>query len=48
LALPKLTPEEKLRALKKAQEMRSQRARIRQELKTGQIFALFSNKILMM
>jgi len=36
LALPKLTPEEKLRALKKAQEMRSQRARIRQELKTGQ------------
>lgn len=36
MALPKLTPEEKLRALKKAQEMRSQRARIRQELKTGQ------------
>jgi len=36
LALPKLTPEEKLKALKKAQEMRSQRARIRHELKSGQ------------
>lgn len=36
MALPKLTAEEKLKALKKAQEMRSKRARIRQELKCGQ------------
>lgn len=35
MALPKLTPEEKMKALKKAQEMRSQRARIRHELKSG-------------
>lgn len=36
MALPKLTPEEKNIALKKAQEMRSKRARIRHELKCGQ------------
>lgn len=36
MALPKLTAEEKLKALKKAQEMRSRRAHIRKELKCGQ------------
>jgi hypothetical protein len=35
MSLPKLTLEEKRRALKKAQLMRSRRAEIRQELKKG-------------
>lgn len=35
MTLPKLTPEEKRRALAKAQEMRSKRAQIRQDLKRG-------------
>ncbi|NLG84982.1 MAG: integration host factor [Firmicutes bacterium] len=35
MALPKLTLEEKRKALKKAQEIRSKRAQIRQELKQG-------------
>ncbi|HOJ78194.1 MAG TPA: integration host factor, actinobacterial type [Bacillota bacterium] len=35
MALPKLSLEEKKRALKKAQEVRSKRAQIRQDLKTG-------------
>ncbi len=37
LALPKLTPGEKLQALAKAQEMRSQRAKIRVRLKSGEM-----------
>jgi hypothetical protein len=35
MALPKLTLEEKRNALKKAQEVRSKRAKIRQNLKNG-------------
>jgi type II secretory pathway predicted ATPase ExeA len=35
MPLPKLTVEEKKQALKKAQQVRSQRAKIRQELKAG-------------
>ena|SRR5690554_5869794 len=35
MSLPVLTPEEKLAALKKAQEMRSKRAEIRVKLKQG-------------
>ncbi len=35
MALPKLSLEEKKKALKKAQEIRSKRARIRQSLKNG-------------
>jgi hypothetical protein len=35
MALPKLSLEEKRRALKKAQEVRSKRAKIRQSLKAG-------------
>ena len=35
MPLPKLTREEKKQALKKAQQVRSQRAKIRQDLKTG-------------
>jgi len=35
MPLPKLTLEEKKQALKKAQQVRSQRAKIRQDLKTG-------------
>ncbi len=35
MALPKLSMEEKKKALKKAQEVRSQRAKIRQNLKSG-------------
>lgn len=35
MALPKLSLEEKKKALKKAQEVRSKRAQIRQDLKTG-------------
>jgi hypothetical protein len=35
MALPKLSLDEKRQALKKAQEMRSQRAKIRQNLKRG-------------
>jgi type II secretory pathway predicted ATPase ExeA len=35
MPLPKLTIEEKKQALKKAQQVRSQRAKIRQELKAG-------------
>jgi hypothetical protein len=35
MALPKLTLEEKRKALKKAQEVRSKRAKIRQNLKNG-------------
>lgn len=37
MALPKLTPDEKMQALAKAQEMRSQRADIRVKLKSGTI-----------
>lgn len=37
MSLPKLTPEEKRRALAKAQEMRSRRAQLRRELKRGEI-----------
>ncbi|HEY8392320.1 MAG TPA: integration host factor, actinobacterial type [Capillibacterium sp.] len=35
MPLPKLTIEEKKQALKKAQQVRSQRAKIRQDLKAG-------------
>ncbi|MGE5557958.1 MAG: integration host factor, actinobacterial type [Bacillota bacterium] len=35
MALPKLSLDEKREALKKAQEMRARRARIRQDLKAG-------------
>jgi len=35
MALPKLTLEEKKQALKKAQKVRSERAKIRQDLKAG-------------
>lgn len=35
MALPKLTPDEKRRALEKAQEMRSKRAEMREKLKRG-------------
>ncbi|MGE5530385.1 MAG: integration host factor, actinobacterial type [Patescibacteria group bacterium] len=35
MALPRLSVEEKKKALKKAQEIRSKRARIRQNLKNG-------------
>lgn len=37
MALPKLTPEEKRKALAKAQAMRSKRADIRRRLKEGQL-----------
>ncbi|MBO8142250.1 MAG: integration host factor [Firmicutes bacterium] len=37
MALPKLTPEEKRKALAKAQEIRSRRAQLRQELKRGAV-----------
>ena len=37
MSLPVLTPEEKLNALKKAQEMRSKRAELRNKLKKGTI-----------
>ncbi|HBG09895.1 MAG: integration host factor, actinobacterial type [Limnochordia bacterium] len=37
MSLPVLTPEEKLKALKKAQEMRSKRAELRLKLKKGSI-----------
>ncbi|MBO8125979.1 MAG: integration host factor [Firmicutes bacterium] len=37
MGLPKLTPEEKRKALKKAQEMRSRRAEIRKKLKCGEL-----------
>ncbi len=37
VALPKLTPEEKRKALAKAQAMRSKRADIRRRLKEGQL-----------
>lgn len=37
MELPKLTPEEKLNALKKAQEFRSKRAQLRSKLKGGEI-----------
>jgi hypothetical protein len=37
VALPKLTPEEKMNALAKAQEMRSKRAELRQKLKDGDV-----------
>jgi len=37
MALPKLTPEEKRRALLKAQDMRSRRAEIRENLKSGKL-----------
>lgn len=37
MSLPKLTPEEKRRALAKAQEMRSRRAQLRRDLKSGAI-----------
>jgi len=35
MALPELTPEQKREALKKAQEVRSKRARVRADLKAG-------------
>lgn len=35
MSVPMLTPEEKQRALAKAQQMRSERARLRRELKSG-------------
>lgn len=37
MALPKLSPDEKRRALQKAQEMRSKRAEIREKLKKGSL-----------
>ncbi|HOQ73354.1 MAG TPA: integration host factor, actinobacterial type [Limnochordia bacterium] len=37
MSLPVLSPEEKLNALKKAQEMRSKRAELRNKLKKGTI-----------
>ncbi len=37
MALPQLSLEEKIKALKKAQEIRSKRAQIRQALKQGKI-----------
>ncbi|MGI6082584.1 MAG: integration host factor, actinobacterial type [Limnochordia bacterium] len=37
MALPKLTAEEKLKALEKAQSVRSRRAAIREDLKSGKI-----------
>lgn len=37
MTLPKLTPDEKKKALRKAQDMRSRRAEIRRELKDGKI-----------
>lgn len=37
MALPKLSLEEKRRALAKAQEMRIERARVRRQLKTGEL-----------
>jgi hypothetical protein len=37
MALPKLTPEEKKKALRKAQDMRSKRAEIRRKLKDGKV-----------
>jgi hypothetical protein len=37
VSLPKLTAKEKLQALEKAQEMRKQRAQIREQLKSGQM-----------
>ncbi len=36
MGLPELTPEQKARALEKAQEMRSKRAQLREQLKKGQ------------
>jgi hypothetical protein len=37
MALPHLTQEEKMNALKKAQEMRSKRAQLRAQLKRGEL-----------
>lgn len=37
MALPTLSPEQKRKALEKAQEMRSRRAAIREELKSGKV-----------
>lgn len=37
MALPELTPEQKREALKKAQEVRSKRAQIREDLKAGKL-----------
>lgn len=37
MALPKLTPDEKRRALQKAQEMRTKRAEVREKLKKGKL-----------
>ncbi|MCL4517017.1 MAG: integration host factor [Firmicutes bacterium] len=37
MALPKLTPDEKRKALRKAREMRSKRAEIRRGLKDGRL-----------
>jgi len=37
VSLPKLTAEEKLQALEKAQSMRKQRAQIREQLKSGKL-----------
>lgn len=37
MALPRLTPEEKIEALKKAQRMRKERARLKKQLKKGEI-----------
>jgi len=37
MTLPELSPEAKRAALKKAQEMRSKRARVREDLKQGRL-----------
>jgi len=37
MALPKLTPEEKLDALRKAQKVRARRSKIREDLKSGEM-----------
>jgi hypothetical protein len=37
MALPKLTPAEKMEALKKAQEVRSKRSQMRAKLKSGEL-----------
>lgn len=37
MALPKLTPEEKKKALRKAQDMRTKRADLRRRLKSGKL-----------
>lgn len=51
MALPTLTPEQKRAALKKAQEVRSKRAQIREDLKQGKmtlesIFSQSDNEVI--